>query len=124
SGFTVEYRANVPAGAALSGEAPFDGADGMANAYARAGGAATVLGQGTMAVEGYAFKGWAAASGATEARYQPGAKLSYDAALDPAKNGRLVLYAVWEELPRVCQIIRDADGDGVPDTFFRAYETL
>ena len=123
-GFVVEYRANVPVGASLSGAVPFDGADGMANAYARANGSATVLGPGTMAVDGYTFKGWAASAADTAPRFQPGAAISYDAALDPLKNGRIVLYAVWQAPTRVCQIIRDANGDGVPDTFFKAYTSL
>lgn len=124
SGFVVDYRANVPTGGTLAGSAPFDGADGMANAYPRSGGAATLLDQGSMAVDGYTFKGWASSPTATTAQYQPGASLSYDAALDPLKNGHLVLYAVWEAPPRVCQIIRDTNGDGVPDAFFQSYTTL
>lgn len=124
SGFVVEYRANVPAGATLTGAAPFDGAGGMANAYARTGGTATLLGQNTMDVSGYTFKGWAASATATTAQYQPGAVISYDASLDPLKNGHMVLYAVWQTPPRVCQIIRDTNGDGTPDTFFQSYTTL
>lgn len=124
SGFVVDYRANAPAGTTLAGTAPFDGAGGMANAYPRTGGAATLLDQGTMAVSGYTFKGWASSPTATTAQYQPGATLSYDASLDPLKNGHMVLYAVWQTPPRVCQIIRDTNGDGVPDAFFQSYTTL
>lgn len=124
SGFVVDYRANVPAGGTFAGAAPFDGVDGMANAYPRAGGAATLLDQGTMAVSGYAFKGWASTATATTASYRPGATLSYDASLDPLKDGHIVLYAVWQAPPPVCQIIRDTDGDGAPDAFFRSYTTL
>ena len=104
SGFVVEYRANVPAGATLTGAAPFDGAGGMANAYARTGGTATLLGQNTMDVSGYTFKGWAASATATTAQYQPDAVISYDASLDPLKNGHMVLYAVWQTPPRGCQL--------------------
>lgn len=123
-GFVVDYQANAPLGSTLTGSAPFDGADGMANAYARSNGSATVLGQGTMAVNGYTFKGWAAAATDTAPRFQPGAAITYDASLDPLKNGHMVLYAVWQAPPRVCQIIRDTNGDGTPDTFYKAYTTL
>lgn len=123
-GFVVDYRANAPSGSTLTGAAPFDGTDGMANAYARTNGAATVLGQGTMAVSGYAFKGWAASASDATPRFQPGETIAYDASLDPLKNGHMVLYAVWQAPPRVCQIIRDTNGNGTPDTFFKAYTTL
>lgn len=123
-GFTVSYAANAPAGMTASGSTPFDGVAGIPHAYLRVGGAAPVLAAGTLAVNGYLFRGWATSATATTASHQPGASLSYRTTLDPDGDGRVMLYAVWEKIDYVCQIIRDANGDGVPDSFYKAYSTL
>ncbi len=123
-GFTVEYNDNVPGGAALQGEPPFDGIAGIPNSYARSGGSAVLLGQNNMAVNGYVFKGWSADAFSATASYAPGASFAYDAKIDKGKKGAIVLYAVWAKAGDACQIIRDTNGDGAPDAFYRGFNTL
>lgn len=123
-GFVVDYRANAPVATTLIGAPPFDGIAGILQAYLRTGGSTTILGSGTMAAGDYTFLGWSTDPAATAPQFSAGASLSYNASLDPDLDGRIVLYAVWQAPRHVCQIIRDTNGDGTPDAFYKAYATV
>lgn len=123
-GFTVRYDANAPSGVSVTGSIPFDGVAGRLNAYLRTGGTTTVLAAGNLAAEGYLFRGWNTSATATTASCAPGDTLTYSASLDADGDGRIVLYAVWEKIDYVCQIIRDTNGDGSPDAFYKMYPTV
>ncbi|MEG1494239.1 MAG: hypothetical protein RR380_08190 [Gordonibacter sp.] len=123
-GYAVDYQANVPMGSTLQGQAPFDGEVGISNLYYQSGGLAPILDQGTMVVDGYLFKGWSTSASAKTPTYLPGSTLSYSTQLDPDKDSRIPLYAVWEKIVGACQIIRDTNNDGVPDAFFKEYKSI
>lgn len=123
-GYTVRYEANTPVGVTASGSVPFDGVLGIPNSYLRTGGTTLVLGANTLTVDGYLFRGWSTSATATTALYQPNVTLSYNSTIDSDGDGRIVLYAVWEKIDYVCQIIRDSNNDGTPDTFYKVYSTV
>ena len=115
-GYVVDYNANWPAGETVSGEPPFDGVQGIQNAYPLAS-SATVLGQGSMVGGDHRFTGWSTDENAEYADYEGGDPIAYSAALDPDGDYRLALFAVWEVPEYVCQIIRDG-------SLYRQYLTL
>ena len=81
--YTVTYDANSEH---ATGEVPID-----ENDYT-IGNEATILGQNTLALEGYAFTGWNTQSDGSGASYEKGASFTMGAEDD-------TLYAMWEAIP-------------------------
>ncbi|MBR3648045.1 MAG: InlB B-repeat-containing protein [Paludibacteraceae bacterium] len=97
AGTIVKYHVTYNGGEGATGEAPAD-----ATAY-DVNGEVTVLGQGTLAKDGYVFKGWDTDESADEVVYVENNTFNI--------NAETTLYAVWAPVYTVTYNANGAEGD-------------
>ena len=115
-GFVVDYQANAPLGSTLTGSAPFDGADGMANALRPL----ERLGHRARPRERWPSTATRSGMGGCGHRYRAalpaGRRHHLRCVARPAQERPYGAVRRVAGAPRVCQIVRDTNGDGTPGT--------